>query len=192
MKLEDDGLGKLPGLKRLPKFGKLKMKRSIRGPGSMRRVGEILDLVPEEEKNLIRRLGGDSEARRLAKRIIKYKGVYPTASYPELITYDWLDENGVRFIFQAHLFGGRSLRGGLVPDFLIQRGGFLTVWQIQGVYWHSQFGSRQRDDNAKLRYLGQEFNGNRINSVLNIWEDDIYEKRPQVFLWAMSGLELIR
>lgn len=185
-------LRKVGGLKKLKSFGRLKFSSSIAGPGSGRRVGQIIQLVPEEEQDLIRKLGGNSEAKRIAKRIISYKGVYPTASYPELISYDWLSRNGVKFTFQAHLFGGRSVKGGLVPDFIVQRGGFADVWQIQGEYWHSQFGSRIKDESAKLRYRGQYFDGARIERVLNVWEDDIYQKRPHVFMWALNGMELRR
>ena len=168
------------------------MTRSIRGPGSGRRVGEIENLTNEEENLLTRRLGGRPADAKLAKRIIRYKGVYPTASYPELVTFDWLDSQGVKFTFQAHLFGGRSTKGGLVPDFVVQHGGFAHVWQVQGVYWHSQLGNRTKDEISSIRYIGQEFGGNRISKVINLWEDDIYQKRPQIFLWALSGLELSR
>lgn len=184
-------LSPIKGLKRVPTIGKLRFRHRPDG-STTAKVGEIADLVSSEETDLARKLGNDAEARRLAKRVLKLQTVYPTSSIPELITFDWLEKSGTRFTFQPHLFGGRSTNGGLVPDFVVEAGGLINVWQVQGTYWHSRFGDRQRDETAKLRFVGAEFGGQRIKLVLDLWEDAIYQKRPQVFQYALVGLELPR
>lgn len=147
----------------------------------------VVDLLTDEEGELIRLLGGD---RQLARRAMRLRGQYPLASFPELITYDWLQQRNLSFTFQAKLFGGRAVRGGVVPDFLLNYGGQGMIWRIQGEYWHTRPGNRNKDLNEKIRLLGSEQNGLRIEHVIDIWEDDVYNKRPQVFHLALAGIGL--
>ena len=62
---------------------------------------------------------------------------------------------------------------------------------IQGEYWHSRKTAHgQKDAVVKLQMLGQDVNGVRIKSVVELWENDIYHKRPRVFDLALIGIGL--
>ena len=126
----------------------------------------------------------------LAKRVQKLQAKYPVGSVPELIVLDWLTRNGWQHLYQHALFGGRSLRGGLLPDFVVFTGGSASAWQVQGEYWHSTKLKGDADRIANLRMLGQEVDGSRIETVVEMWEDDIYRKRPQIFYMALAGIGL--
>ncbi len=126
----------------------------------------------------------------LAKRVQRLQAKHPVGSVPELIVLDWLERNNWQHIYQHSLFGGRSLRGGLLPDFVVFTGGSAAVWQVQGEYWHSTKLKGDRDRNVNLRMLGQEVDGVRIEAVVEMWEDDIYRKRPQIFYMALAGIGL--
>lgn len=126
----------------------------------------------------------------LAKRVQKLQAKHPVGSVPELIVLDWLVRNGWQHLYQHALFGGRSLRGGLLPDFVVFTGGSASVWQVQGEYWHSTKLKGDKDQVANLRMLGQVVDGNRIETVVELWEDDIYRKRPQIFYMALAGIGL--
>lgn len=143
-------------------------------------------------KEFTRRLLGDVKT---AKRCRTLQDRFPTATLPELVTYDFLQQKNIRFDFQPALFGGRNVRGGVVPDFMVYRGGGGVAWLIQGDYFHGQqfqakFGQVGRDRAAKLRLVGKSFNGVEIKAVISLWEEDIYSKRPQVFEYALNGIEL--
>lgn len=183
-------------LKALPKL------RSVRGGiGRLKRrepalppiegvATSIEDLVPPEVADLQRRLGNRDEDRKLAQRVIGMMGNYPAASIPELITLDWLRGKNYPFDFQAALWGGRTTKGGSVPDFVIDVGGSAVVWRVQGEYWHTRPGKRARDATEAALMLGQNFEGKRITSVVDLWENDIYDRRPDIYLFGLSGVGL--
>lgn len=149
----------------------------------------IVDLLDAEEGDLLRRLRGD---KRLATRVRKLRATHPTASFPELICYDWLSQQQIPFYFQARLFGGRQIRGGIVPDFIVNLGGRAIVWRIQGAYWHTRPGLQENDLSEKIRMIGAEYNGLRIEAVVDLWDTKIYDARPQVFILALAGVEMGR
>ncbi len=47
-----------------------------------------------------------------------------------------LDKLGIDYIFQFSLYGGRSVRGGQVVDFVVFHPKALPVY-VQGAYWHA-------------------------------------------------------
>jgi hypothetical protein len=145
-------------------------------------VVEMIDFESEEEKELKRKLKDE----RLAKRILELYKIFPNATLPELITYDWLRYNKYWFIYQAEV-GPRTSKGSLIPDFVIARGGTGLAWQIQGEYWHKDEMVRARDKAVILALEGQNVAGLRIIDVVELWEGDIYDKRPRVFEEAMRG-----
>jgi hypothetical protein len=61
------------------------------------------------------------------------------------------------------------------------------AWRIQGEYWHTQADKRARDFDEVARLLGQYVNGARIETVVDLWEGDVYRRRPLVFRLAMVG-----
>lgn len=138
--------------------------------------------------DLARRLGGDAA---LAKRIVALQARFPVGTVPELIVYDWLRKEGLRFDYQVELYGGRGFRGGLIPDFVLyQDQTNADIWQVQGDYWHSISRKGFHDQTSKWRLLGQIVNGATIKRVMELWERDLYLQRPQVFYLALAGLEM--
>lgn len=130
---------------------------------------------------------GDSS---LVKRIMQLKQFYSRASTPELVAMDWLDRNSVPYIYQAQAFGGRNISGGLVPDFVIQNGNKGMVWAIQGDYWHTKRYNREIDTAAKMRLLGQVVAGLLITQYVELWEQQIYQHMPEIFILAMAGISM--
>ena len=181
------GLGRI---KRLGKVGRMKggtpRLADAGGAGGL----AFVDLTPPQERELARRLGDRPQDRRLAKRLLRLQEQFPQSSLPELVVLDWLRRRGVPHTYQGTLLGGRAVRGGLVPDFVVRVGGEAYVWEVQGQYWHTQIGQRSADMAKRMRYLGQVFDGLRITRVVYLWEDDIYRRRPTIFRLAMAGIGL--
>jgi hypothetical protein len=119
------------------------------------------------------------------------KAGLPGASLPELVFYDWLKAKGIPFIYQAAVFGGRAVKGGLVPDFIIDQGGYGIAVQVQGNYWHSLRINRGRDNSTRLRLLGAVFNGVKIREVVDLWESRaVSTQRETAFMYAVIGISL--
>ena len=76
-----------------------------------------------------------------------------------------LNHYKLRYTFQFTVFGGRSLRGGQVLDFLVYRP-FATPLQVFGEYWHT--GQLGGDDRLQLALLFQEF---KIEPIV-IWGEE--------------------
>lgn len=127
---------------------------------------------------------------KLAKRLVKLQKQFPVATLPELVVYDWLLKEHMRFQYQVELFGGRRTRGGLLPDFVVELGSRTLAWQVQGEYWHSVGLKGDADRTANLRMLGQIVNGRRIDAVVELWETDLYQrsKRTTTLRLALSGV----
>ena len=176
----------------LGKFGKIGAIKFARNPGNLAAIGEIkaLRLGDSQQAEIARTLGNRPSDYRLAGRVMKLKRRFPTASLPELVAMDWLKSRGQQFVYQAQLFGGRRLRGGVLPDFVLQNLGGAMVWAIQGEYWHTKEGKREKDRAQKLQTLGQIFGGQKITEYVEIWESDIYDKRPMVFEFGLAGIGL--
>jgi hypothetical protein len=166
-----------PAFKRARRFPKLRPVE----------VGEW-DVSDTTVNDLARRLGGD---RALASKIVALQRKFPRGTVPELVVYDWLRRQGYSFAYQVELYGGRRFEGGLVPDFvLFQDRTNADVWQVQGEYWHSISRKGFKDKGDNWRMLGQIIQGATVKRVIELWEDDLYLKRPQVFYLALAGLSL--
>lgn len=178
-------------------FKKIDKSGTIRGLGKKRkefepkfglRAKKLIDLRDDAEVRLLRLLGGDE---KLVKRILKLQQQYPAGTVPEFICYEWLERNRYKFSFQAMLFGGRRASGGLVPDFVIEAGGGLSVaWQVQGEYWHSLARKQGYDRTVKMRLQGAWFQGRRIWAVAELWENDLYDphQRERVCAMGLQGI----
>ncbi len=184
-------------LKRLPKASGLKRLSTL--PGAKRKqtttfdmpsLPQAIDLTDDQEDILARAL--DDE--KLAKRVRKLQDQFPVGSVPELIVYDWLKRNSIPFQYQVALFGGRAISGGLVPDFILQGSNAGTVWQIQGDYWHTRPGKQEADMTAKLRMIGSTWAGQRIHSVIFLWEGNLVDRamRDKTLRLALGGIEMPR
>ena len=129
---------------------------------------------------------GDEEVRR---RFDVWRA-RTSGSLPEFIVYEWLtfvkkQVEGVDYLFQHPLLGGRTEFGGFVLDFYfpIKR----TGWRIQGERFHLlQTRDRARDAIAKALLEGRGI------KTLDLWEDDILTRTNFVLNSAWEGRELHR
>lgn len=148
------------------------------------------DLTDPLIKDILDRLGNKASDYPVAVRVAKLQQQYPVAPITELVTYDWLRGAGVPFTYQAALYGGRAAKGGILPDFLVAQGGGWNALAIQGDYWHSWGQNQGQDAGEKMRLLGQDYNGMKIERVTALWEHRIYTFRPMVFEMALMGVEM--
>ena len=184
---------------RFPKLGKvgrlgrvnlLSREKPIQPPEIGFSRGSTLqtNLVPERLRVMEDKVG---HTRAGAVWRIMARGIKGTL--PELCAYDWLERRPwLRFDFQASVLGGRSELGGAVADFLIwgldAEG--IYVWRIQGEYWHSGLEAEEKDYGQRLRLLQSDVDGVPIVSVVDLWENDVYEIWPRVFEMAEVGIGL--
>lgn len=169
----------LPRLRRLKGLRRPK-RPSIADPSTPR------TLKQEEDSLTIwaEKLGSES----YAKKMLAMQKHYITATLPELVTMDWLDQNRITYEYQVSLFGGRSRAGGgTVLDFLVIDGGEAMAWPVQGEYWHTMESVARRDKDIFMKLLGAEVRGYTIRAVVLLWEQDIYDKRPMIFQQALAG-----
>jgi len=148
----------------------------------------LLDTLPAGLRQAAARVG---ERRAMAVWRLQQRGI--TGTLPELLTYDWLDGRpGVSFEFQSSLLGGRRVRGGAVVDFLISglSGEGWYIWRIQGDYWHQGAAVELKDQTQKARLASMKIQGLPVVAVVDLWEADIYDRMPEVFMQAEAGLEL--
>lgn len=112
------------------------------------------------------------------------------ASYPEFICYEWLTgkkkmREGIDFIFQYGISGGRSFLGGEVIDFYFPTR--QLGWMVQGLrYHHVTPKQRLNDTFAKLTL--HEFG---INPV-EVFEDDLTERAEYTLRNALNGIQISR
>lgn len=167
-------------LRRLPRKGRTRLPGFEAPPVVRVKLDE-----PQQLDVWTERLGSEEDAKRIANLADKY----PAATLPELVTLDWLQRNNYVFDFQAPVFGGKRA-GGSVVDFVVYQGSNALVWYVQGEYWHSQRKMMNRDKAIFLRLIGANISGFRVSSVIELWEDDVYRRRPLVFFQALAGIPL--
>lgn len=132
------------------------------------------DLHDDEVASLARALADDGLARRI--RTIQRER-YPYGTVPELIFLEFLERKGEEYTYQAQVLGGYR-GGGLVPDFVVKRGGEQVAILIQGIYWHNIPGKKEKDIADKLRLLGANYEGRQITKVVFVWENKIVAPDP--------------
>jgi len=87
------------------------------------------------------------------KQVMDYLVHGKSATSNEYFVAAALDKLGIQFLFQVSYWGGRSLRGGQVLDFLVWNP-LETPVQVFGEYWHSGLlGSKDRLKLAQLQML---------------------------------------
>lgn len=77
-----------------------------------------------------------------------------------------LEKYGVEYLFQVWYWGGRTVRGGQVLDFLLFTP-FEQPVQVYGEYWHK--GQMASEDKYKIAILEQFFQ----REVLILWGPDV-------------------
>ena len=152
------------------------------------KVADSLLLYDEKQSDLTRLVG----SARLARKVMALQKQYPNGTVPELLVMDWLDEQGQEYVYQAPLGGGRTIKGGLVADFLIPSALGWSCWFIQGDYWHTQVGTTEKNTADKTIALTQEYAGRQITEALELWENKLYKQRDLVCSMALAGIELGR
>lgn len=125
----------------------------------------------------------------LAKRVYNLRDQFPDGTVPELVAMDWLNRSQVKYIYQAQ-YGIRGHRGLVMPDFVIDSNGMGSAWQIQGEYWHTKRKTPEYDRRQRQQILNEDVNGITIKRYVELWESDIYNKNPDVFVMAMAGIQL--
>jgi hypothetical protein len=83
------------------------------------------------------------------------------ATLNERVVATALEQHNLEFIFQASYFGGRTIRGGQVLDFLVYSPFEIGV-QVYGDYWHT--GQFSAEDRLKIAVL-EQFLGRKLAIV---------------------------
>jgi hypothetical protein len=165
-----DGLASLPLLD-----GKRKRKQETVDVISNIGYNTQSDVTPDDIQVLAKIFRDDGLAKRVRQL---QKDRYPYGTVPEMVMLDFLERKGETFHYQAQVMGGWR-GGGLVPDFVVSRGGTQTAILIQGIYWHNLPGKREKDIADKLRLLGSYYEGKTIDNVVFVWETQIMQPNPK-------------
>lgn len=149
------------------------------------------DVEAQQIGRIRRQIGDHAGDEEVARSVWTLKQKFPTATIPELLAYNWLERNRYGFWYQVEMLGGR-FRGGLIPDFVIFNSGRGLAWLVQGEYYHSErfqaaHSQQNRDINAELEIIGKYVAGVRVDTVVTLREEDIYDRRPDVFRLAAAG-----
>ncbi len=147
-------------------------------------MDEMLDLRSEKEKQVTRTLGDE----KLAKAVIRLQKEFPNGTLPELVALHYLKKWNVPYWYQVALFGGH-MRGGLIPDFVVNMSGTGLAIEIQGTYWHEGFQHEEADRAANMKMLGQVVDGTKIEQVIEVWDTTLYKNPDEVMRLALAGIE---
>lgn len=181
------GLKSLPGITGLPGLdGRRTNQKAVEPLEPL--LNDSLLLYDEKEADIARLVGSS----KLAKKVMALMRQYPNGTLPELLVMDWLMEQQQEYIFQAPLGGGKTVKGGLVADFLVPVGAGWACWFIQGDYWHTQVGTVEKNIADKNMTLSQEYAGKEIELALELWEGKLYKQRDYVCQMALAGIEVGR
>jgi len=106
-------------------------------------------------------------------------------SLPEFIVWDWLvntkkQKEGLDFVYQWPIFGGRTAFGGFVIDFIfpLQQMG----WNVQGLRWHTS----NPDDRAR-DMIAKQMLASRGLKIIDLYEDDLLTRPTLVLEGAWRG-----
>lgn len=145
-----------------------------------------MNLMPEALREWARRIG-----EKRAKRVWRLMRKGAVGTLPELCAWDWLDSHGAKFEAQSFQMGGRSASGGgAVVDFVVWSGCGVYMWRIQGEYWHQGEAVERKDEVQKANLRRVKVGGLPVIAVLDLWENDVYDRYPEVFEKAEVGEEL--
>lgn len=146
-----------------------------------------LDVMPEQLAEIARRIG-----EKRAKRVWKLRRQGIVGTLPELCGYDWLERRKIVFEFQSSVMGGRRMSGGAVLDFLVYglSANGVLIWRIQGEYWHTGPEVERKDFVQKMRLRNLKIRGVPVVEVVDLWENDVYDRHPEVFELAEAGMGL--
>lgn len=92
-----------------------------------------------------------------------------------------LDKLQIQYMFQFQFFGGRSVRGGIVVDFLALTNPLSTPIWVNGGFWHR--GKRATEDSYQQALLYFVARG-ELNRPITLWDPDCNTKEA-----ALSALQ---
>ena len=163
----------LPKLPELPKLPSTRTGRSLK---------VVVPSVPNQP----------SEAQTTEARWHVWQTKHPdkgTASILEFLVYEFLVDvkkqvEGVDFIYQYPLMGGRTQFGGFVADFYFPAR--REVWNPAGLHFHwTTAVNRARDIVAKQVLAGRGI------KLIYLWEDDLLNRPQYTMNKAWNGIQLI-
>jgi len=105
------------------------------------------------------------------------------ATKPEILVLGWLDKRKIPYDFQTSLAGGHYELGGAVVDFILPD--LNLGWRVQGQYWHQSITAKAHDDVQKEVLAGMGL------AVVDLWEDDIYNRLNETLELAIQGQEML-
>lgn len=131
----------------------------------------------------------DEEALRY-ERWQQFRASRRAASYPEFICFEWLEqvknlEEGIDFVFQYPVLGGKTRFGGFVLDFFFP--GRQLSWFVQGLEFHYV----DSEDRARDR-LAKALVSSRGVVAVEVFEDDIIQRTKLTLEKAWNGEQLSR
>jgi hypothetical protein len=94
----------------------------------------------------------------------------PAGSVNEWNVSKALDSLKLAYTYQVPIFGGRSVRGGLVIDFLVYKPPLPVPVFVQGTYWHAETG-KGKDDRFKIANMDIKTKG-QYAPVVEIFETE--------------------
>jgi hypothetical protein len=106
---------------------------------------------------------------------------------PEFITWEYLTKTkkqieGVDFLFQSNLMGGRMTFAGVVVDFWLLPS---TMWRVQGEHFHMlTTADRTRDQLDRIRLEDMGF------TLIDLWANDLLTRAMYVLDLAWRGQEV--
>ena len=102
------------------------------------------------------------------------------ATLPELKIAQALDKLGIIYYFQMEYFGGRMVKGGFLPDFILPT--YNISISVIGKYWHSTSDVRAKDRIQSISLMGA--------GIETIWiDEEDAMKDPEYFIkQAIRGI----
>lgn len=179
-------------ISRVAKLGRIGGTKPALPVGVMRVEGtgggtRQMNLLPEQVRVWARRIGD-----KRAKEVWRLTRAGVQGTLPELLTYAWLQRRNIAFEFQTAALGGRQTHGGAVLDFLVSglSSNGLYAWRVHGEYWHTGPDVEEKDFVQACRLLHIKVGGVPIVAVVDLWENDVYDRSPEVFEKAEVGMGL--
>ena len=152
----------------------------INGLEPIRGYESLSDEAAHEEALLAmwtRRVGAD----RAEAAMQLYRQKTGSTTLPELLVEIALRRKGLRYEAQVQMPGAR-------PDFAVYTPEGIRIIRVQGDYWHNRPGTATRDELQKARLMRNALGGQKIISVADIWESQIYADESAVDV-ALQGRE---
>jgi very-short-patch-repair endonuclease len=110
-------------------------------------------------------------------------------SYPELqstveiLVAIWLVKHDILFVTQEKYFGGTTIPGGAVVDFVLPDRRIII--RVQS-YWHLMAEAVARDELQKIKLTADGF------TVVDVWEEALLKNVDYVMREAVEGREVAK